>query len=216
LFRTIIRSSLPSGLSTIDTLSRGRMRLLTVGVGALPGEAAAVGVDFGSRGRRADEAIDVMRLLWAGDEAGVSYGGEFFSFTNVCSYPKPHRVSTLPIHIGGSSRAAARRAGLRGDGYFPGGRLTPDERATQLQIMRTAAADAGRDPDALEYTRWGSLDMTSGEVEQRAQQGVTRLVVATAARDLADQRDELSRFAERIGFVGGGPDVAHGGDGWGS
>jgi len=53
-------------LATIDVLSGGRMRLLTVGLGVLPGEAGAVGVDFGTRGRRADEAIDVLRLLWAG------------------------------------------------------------------------------------------------------------------------------------------------------
>src|SRR3954471_6463821 len=49
-------------LATLDVLSGGRMRLLTVGVGALPGEAAA-GVDSRTRGRRADEAIDVLRAL---------------------------------------------------------------------------------------------------------------------------------------------------------
>ena len=123
-------------LATVDVLSKGRMRLLTVGVGALPGEAAAAGVDFATRGRRADEAIDVLRLLWAGDENGVSFDGEFFSFTSLCSFPKHHGFpephgGTLPVHIGGSSRAAARRAGLRGDGYFPGGRLTAVERASQ-------------------------------------------------------------------------------------
>jgi alkanesulfonate monooxygenase SsuD/methylene tetrahydromethanopterin reductase-like flavin-dependent oxidoreductase (luciferase family) len=56
-------------LATIDVLSRGRMSLLTVGLGVLPGEAAATGVDFATRGRRADEAIDVLRLLWSGDRA---------------------------------------------------------------------------------------------------------------------------------------------------
>src|SRR5712691_11457334 len=138
-------------LATLDVLSKGRMRLLTVGVGALPGEAMAVGVDFASRGRRADEAIDVLRLLWAGDENGVSFDGEFFSFTSLCSFPKPLNKDGLgkdglPIHIGGSSRAAARRAGLRGDGYFPGGRLTAQERAAQLDLMRETARAAGRDP----------------------------------------------------------------------
>ena len=68
------------------------MRLLTVGLGILPGEARAVGVDFGTRGRRADEAIDVMRLLWAGGDDGVSFDGEFFAFDNLCSFPKPHRA----------------------------------------------------------------------------------------------------------------------------
>jgi probable F420-dependent oxidoreductase len=77
-------------LATIDVLSRGRMSLLTVGLGVLPGEAAAVGVDFATRGRRADEAIDVLRLLWGGDAAGVSFQGEFFSLAAACSFPKPH------------------------------------------------------------------------------------------------------------------------------
>ena len=106
-------------LATIDVLSKGRMRLLTVGLGVLPGEAQAIGVDFAARGRVADEAIDVLRLLWAGDEAGVSFAGEFFSFTDICSFPKPHQTSTLPVHVGGSSRAAARRAGLAGRRIFP-------------------------------------------------------------------------------------------------
>jgi len=78
-------------LATIDVLSQGRMRLLTVGVGALPGEAQAAGVDFATRGRRADEAIDVLRLLWAGDENGVSFDGEFFSFQNFVQLPQAVR-----------------------------------------------------------------------------------------------------------------------------
>jgi probable F420-dependent oxidoreductase len=182
-------------LATIDVLSKGRMRLLTVGVGALPGEAQAGGVDYATRGRRADEAIDVLRLLWSGDENGVSFHGEFFSFTDLCSFPKP--LGRLPVHIGGSSPAAARRAGLRGDGYFPGGRLTVAERASQLDLMRETARAAGRDADALEVTRWGSIDMTKSDVDDHAAQGTTRLVVGPASADLAEQRDQLSAFAER-------------------
>jgi probable F420-dependent oxidoreductase len=185
-------------LTTVDLLSKGRMRLLSIGVGLLPGEAAAVGVDYHTRGRRADEAIDALRLLWAGDEKGVTLAGEFYSFTDACSFPKPTRP--LPIHIGGSSRAAARRAGLRGDGYFPGGGLTEAERASQIELMRATAREAGRDPDALEVTRWGSIDMTAGDVAQHAADGVDRLVVGPAAPDLPEQLDQLSAFAERFGL----------------
>jgi probable F420-dependent oxidoreductase len=185
-------------LATIDVLSRGRMRLLTVGLGTLPGEAAAVGVDFATRGRRADEAIDVLRRLWAGDDNGVSFDGEFFSFVNVCSFPKPYKTNVLPIHVGGSSRAAARRAGRRGDGYFPGGRLSAQERSEQLALMRTTAVQAGRDPDALEYTRWGSIDMDKSDVDRLASQGATRLIVGPASIDLDEQLAELSAFAERL------------------
>ncbi|MEU7745531.1 TIGR03619 family F420-dependent LLM class oxidoreductase [Nonomuraea sp. NPDC049158] len=185
-------------LATIDVLSKGRMRLLTVGLGSLPGEARAVGVDFSTRGRRADEAIDVMRLLWAGGEDGVSFAGEFFAFDDLCQFPKPFGVTHLPIHIGGSSRAAARRAGRRGDGYFPGGALGPDERALQMGLARSTAVEAGRSPEALEYTRWGSIDMSDGQLEALAAQGVTRLVVNPTAPDLDQQRDQMSAFAQRF------------------
>ncbi|MFC5749920.1 TIGR03619 family F420-dependent LLM class oxidoreductase [Actinomadura rugatobispora] len=185
-------------LATIDVLSKGRMRLLTVGLGTLPGEAQAMGVDFNTRGRRTDEAINVLRLLWQGDEKGVSFDGEFFGFDHITSYPKPHGVTHLPIHVGGSSRAAARRAGQRGDGYFPGGALTPEERAAQWELAKIAAVEAGRDPGALEYTRWGTIDMSAEQVEDLAAQGVTRIMVAPSARELEQQRDEMSAFAERF------------------
>jgi len=174
-------------LATIDVLSRGRMRLLTVGLGSLPGEAQAAGVDFGSRGRRADEAIDVLRLLWAGDAEGVSFHGEFFDFDRLVSFPKPYHATRLPIHVGGSSRAAARRAGLRGDGYFPGGAAYPE-------LVRAAAIEAGRDPSPLDYTRWGSIDMTAEHVAALAAQGVTRIVVG------ADEPERLAGFASRFGL----------------
>jgi probable F420-dependent oxidoreductase len=190
--------ALAKRLATLDVLSKGRMRLLTMGVGALPGEAAAGGADFATRGRRADEAIDVLRLLWDGGEDGVSYDGEFFTFASLCSYPKP--LGRLPIHVGGSSNAAARRAGLRGDGYFPGGRLTQAERDAQLELMRATARAAGRDPGALEITRWGSIDLTADDVAAHAAQGTTRLVVGPSATDEAGQRTEISAFAGRLGL----------------
>ncbi|OUC87831.1 TIGR03619 family F420-dependent LLM class oxidoreductase [Streptosporangium minutum] len=185
-------------LATVDVLSKGRMRLLTAGLGSLPGEARAVGVDFSARGRRADEAIDVMRLLWAGGQDGVSFDGEFFAFDDLCQFPKPHGVTHLPIHIGGSSRAAARRAGRRGDGYFPGGALDPNERAIQMGIVRSTAIEAGRDPETLEYTRSGSIDMTIDQVEALAAQGVTRIVVSATATESDRQHEEMSAFAQRF------------------
>ena len=187
-------------LATIDQLSRGRMRLFGIGVGSLAKEAEAAGVDFHTRGRRADEAIDVLRLLWAGGTDGVSFDGEFYSFTDLCSYPKPYQASTLPIHIGGSSPAAARRAGLRGDGYFPGGGVTDEQRSAQVALMRETARAAGRDADALEYTRWGNIAMTPDEVAALAAEGVTRLIISPTTADLAEQQKELSTFAEQHGL----------------
>jgi probable F420-dependent oxidoreductase len=185
-------------LATIDVLSGGRMRLTTIGVSSLPGEAAAVGVDYATRGRRADEAIDVLRALWAGDATGTSFGGEFYSFENVTSYPKP--LQMLPIHVGGSSAAAARRAGRRGDGFFAGGRVSPAERLAQIELMRATALAEGRDPDALEYTRWGSIDIEPSGAAAYAAQGVDRLVVSTTSADRSEQLRQLETFAVRHGL----------------
>lgn len=160
-----------------------------------------MGVDFRSRGRRADEAIDVLRLLWSGGPEGVDYHGEYFDFEKLCSYPKPAGAEVLPIHVGGSSRAAARRAGARGDGYFAGGMLDEAERDLQLDLARKAAADAGRDPAALEYTRWSSIDATVERVERLAEHGVTRIVVNATAATAGEQHDQMSAFAERFGLT---------------
>jgi alkanesulfonate monooxygenase SsuD/methylene tetrahydromethanopterin reductase-like flavin-dependent oxidoreductase (luciferase family) len=158
-------------------------------------------VDFGTRGRRADEAIDVLRLLWAGGAEGVSFEGEFFSFDSLASFPKPLGVATLPVHVGGSSRAAARRAGRRGDGYFPGGGLSAAERASQVELMRETAHEAARDAAALEYTRWESMGMSAADVGDLAGPGVTRVVVPAASPDLDEQREEMSAFAARVGLA---------------
>jgi hypothetical protein len=64
--------------------------------------------------------------------------------------------------------------------------------------MRTTARAAGRDADALEYTRWGSIDMTSSDVDDLAARGATRLIVSPASVDLTEQRDQLSAFAHRL------------------
>ncbi|ACU70899.1 Luciferase-like monooxygenase [Catenulispora acidiphila DSM 44928] len=192
--------TLAKRLATIDVLSRGRMRLLGIGVGALPGEAAAVGVDYATRGRRTDEAIDVMRALWAEDEAGAVFHGEFFNLDNVYSYPKPLTEAGLPIHVGGSSAAAARRAGLRGDGWLPGGSLTDEDRKALWELVKTTAQEAGRDPGAIAHTRMGSLEMSPEAAERMAADGVTRVVVGAPAGEPDEQCAQLVEFAERFGL----------------
>jgi probable F420-dependent oxidoreductase len=180
-------------LATIDVLSRGRMQLLTVGLGALPGEAHAAGVDFTTRGRWADEAIDVLRLLWSGDADGVSFHGDFFDFDRLVSFPKPHAGKPLPIHVAGSSRAAARRAGARGDGFFPGGMLPPEERQRQWDLVRSSALAAGR--EVVEYTRFASASLTPDRAAALAAEGVTRVVVGGLEDDLTALADRFGGFS---------------------
>lgn len=184
-------------LATLDALSAGRLRLC-VGMGWMREEVEACGVDFDSRGRRADEQLAVLQKLWSdhGPE-GVDHDGEFFSFRGAMSYPKPTRP--IPVHVGGHSRAAARRAGRYGAGLQPLG-VAGDGLAALTTLMRTEAERAGRDPDALELTLGHLVErVDAGKAERLAALGADRLVLATPpTADLAEAMDQLSACAERL------------------
>jgi probable F420-dependent oxidoreductase len=187
--------------ATVDTLSGGRLRLC-VGVGWLKEELEACGAEFDSRGERADEQLAVLRALWAEQPQGASFHGEFFSFDNVMCYPKPVAGERLSIHIGGHSRAAARRAGRFGDGFQPLG-VTGLQLASLLAVMREEAAAAGRDPAALEI----SLGHTVTEIDAEGagsliDQGADRIALAMPpTTDIEQAKDILSACAQRLSLV---------------
>lgn len=182
-------------VATVDVLSGGRMRL-GVGVGWMREELEALGVDFASRGRRMDEVIEAMRAVWAGDEA--AFDGEFFTFERIVSRPRPVRAGGVPIHVGGHAPVAARRAGRLGDGFQPLG-LDDEVLADRVALMRTAAEEVGRDPDAIELSLGGLLDATGPEqVEAAAAQGAVRMVLSTRSGDLDEVRAEMDGFAARV------------------
>ena len=140
--------------ATVDALSGGRLRLC-VGVGWLREEIEACGVDFASRGRRADEQLAVLRALWADQPDGVSHHGEFFNFDNAMCYPKPVAGERLPVHIGGHSRAAARRAGRLGDGFQPLGVAGSRARVTDRADARRGGGGRTRS-GAPSRCRWAT------------------------------------------------------------
>ncbi len=190
-------------VATLDVLSRGRIRLC-VGVGWMDEELRATGADPRTRGRRTDESIEVMRTLWADSGPdGAAFEGELFSFEHAHSFPKPVQLGGVPIHIGGHSEAAARRAGQLGDGFHPLG-LDDELLARRLDEMRRAADAAGRDAAALELSLSGYLPTTTEEDVARAEAlGAARLVVSTSMNeDLDGIHAEMSRFAERFGLEG--------------
>jgi probable F420-dependent oxidoreductase len=187
--------------ATVDVLSGGRLRLC-VGVGWLKEEVEACGVEFDSRGRRADEQIAVLRALWADQPQGASYHGNFFNFDKAMSYPKPIAGERLPIHIGGHSRTAARRAGRFGDGFQPLGVSGP-RLASLITLMRAEASSAGRDPAALEVSL-GHL-VTKIDAERAAglvDQGADRIVLAMPpTSDIEQAKDILSACAQRLSLA---------------
>ena len=186
-------------VATLDALSGGRFRLC-VGMGWLKEEIEACGAEFSSRGRRADEQLEVMRLLFEDRPHGASFHGQFFGFENAMCYPKP--VARVPIHIGGHSRAAARRAGRLGDGFQPLG-VGGTELIDLIGIMRDEATQFGRDPDALEL----SLGHLVAKIDQDraaklASLGADRVVLAMPpTADLSEARDLLSACAQRLSLT---------------
>jgi probable F420-dependent oxidoreductase len=128
-------------MATVDWLSRGRL-FPAVGVGVeLPREFEASGVPFRERGRRTDEAIRVIRMLWTQDE--VTFQGEFYKLDRISLLPKPWQRPP-PIWIGGKSEAAQKRTARLGDGWMPSF-ITPDEFRVGIDRVQELAAAEGRE-----------------------------------------------------------------------
>ncbi|MFB4319158.1 LLM class F420-dependent oxidoreductase [Actinomadura sp. 21ATH] len=190
-------------LATIDALSGGRLRLV-VGMGWMREEVEACGGDFDARGRRGDEQLQVLRKLWADTApAGADHDGEFFRFKGAMSYPKPVQEGGVPIHVGGHSKAAARRAGRYGDGLQPLG-VAGEELQALVKLMREEAERNGRDPDALQLTLGHAFSaITPEKADKLAALGADRLVLrGNPTKDLNEAKDELSACAERLGLSG--------------
>ncbi len=178
-------------LATLDRLSGGRA-FVGVGVGWMDEELEALGIDPRTRGRRCDEAIAALRTIWSEDEP--SFDGEFFRFSRARSHPKPVQRS-IPIHVGGHSAAAARRAGRLGDGWFPLG-LEGDLYERRRDEVHAAAVEAGRDPATIEISLGGLLDATAGEqIDAARTAGAVRMVLSTRTADLGEVCDLMSAFA---------------------
>jgi probable F420-dependent oxidoreductase len=184
--------TLAKELATLDVLSGGRAEL-GIGVGWLEEEFAALGVPFAQRGPRTDDAVAALRVLWSDGED--TYHGRFCDFTEANCYPKPVQAGGIPVVVGGHTRAAARRAGRLGDGFFPGV-FGPDELEPLLTTVRASATDAGRDPDAIEITAGGAFDRDG--VARFADLGVSRVVIPPLAFDLETLRTRLGQFSDEV------------------
>lgn len=133
-------------VSTLDTLSGGRVRL-GLGIGWQESEYEALGEDFHTRGKRMDEAIQLMRIYWG--DTQVDFQGQYYQAVAMGMEPKPPQGSKLPIWVGGHSQAAYRRVGRFGDGWLASRITDASDAKLSIDAIRRAAADAGRDPDAI-------------------------------------------------------------------
>ena len=150
----------------LDQLSLGRL-VLGVGIGGEdPNEWWACGVDPKTRGRRTDEALQILRSLWTQEE--TTFEGKYFKLDKVRMEPKPFRENGIPIHIGGRSDAALRRTARYGDAWTAIWVSPRRMREAREKIDEWAAA-AGRDPTAIRLglQLWHAVDEDRDRARQR-------------------------------------------------
>lgn len=123
-------------VGTAAVLSGNRV-VLGVGAGWFREEFELLGQDFHTRGKRLDEMIEILRLLWRGGM--VEFEGAHYRFGRVEMSPAPSRP--VPIYGGGHSPAALRRA-ARLDGWI-GNAYTPEDATHFLGLLREAREAAG-------------------------------------------------------------------------
>lgn len=161
--------------ATLDVLSAGRFSL-GVGVGWSAEEFAALGVPFAQRGRRAEEYLAAMRVLWAEDPA--SFAGEFTRFASIRVNPKPLRGGNLPVVFGGNSNAALRRAATLADGWY-GFNVAAADVPAHLAVLAEECARHGRAFDELTV----AVALSDGLPEHLpalGKAGITELVIVGA------------------------------------
>jgi probable F420-dependent oxidoreductase len=136
--RNVIR--LAKQLASLDVLSKGRLLVTLVPGLTYPPEREAIGVDPKRRGAIIDEALPLLRRLWAGET--VSHEGAVGTFHDVKLWPLPVQ-QPLEVWLGGNVPAALERCGRLSDGWLPS-LCTPEEAAAGRAVIEEAAARAGR------------------------------------------------------------------------
>ena len=198
--------------ATLDHLSGGRA-ILGVGAGHVEAEFEALGVDFEARGRLLDETLEAVRGAFTSTH--VSHSGEAFSYTDVGVGPAP--VRELPIWVGGSGRAAWRRAGRLGDGYVPMGNPV-SQYGEIIDTMNAAAAAAGRHgarfdvgfmppwcyllagtaPDGLPPVMSCGVEPLAASIRSGRAAGANTFHLKFRARSLDEYLEQFDAFAESV------------------
>ena len=203
-------------IASLDVLSGGRA-ILGVGVGWMAEEAAILNMPWDQRGKRADEQLEIFRRLFT--EAEPSFDGEFYSFPKVGFEPKPIQ-QPLPIWVGGSSKAAARRVARYGHAFHAAFQPREEVAAEWAAVQRECEA-IGRDPADLtlslriyldpagampaEKALTGSKDQMLETVGKLQEIGVSHLLLDPVARGgVAGRLDAVRSFMTDVAPAVGG------------
>ena len=183
-------------VASLDVLSGGRVDL-GVGVGWLKEEFDALNVPWAQRGRRTDEYLEVLRTLWVDDLS--AFHGETYDLPACEMFPKPIQQPHPPIHIGGETPAALRRAARAGQGWHTFNR-SPGELATGLAELAPHLDEAGRTIADLRITVCPYFQQLSpdavGQYAEAGADAVAALFFAFTPEDVARAFDDLEACRE--------------------
>ena len=201
--------------ATLDVLSGGRLDV-GLGLGWSEDEYEAVGVPYRARGRRGDEFLRCLDMIWTQDV--IEFHGEFYNVPRCRVEPKPVQKPHPPITIGGYGSTVVRRAVELGDG-FNGGNVPMTSVAPLVREVREAAAARGRDPASLHIVcrgsyrlhdapqgpdrrpLWGTLDEIREDIGRYADAGLTELFLegnfAPGGPSLEQTLEVMTRLAPR-------------------
>lgn len=179
----------------VDLLSGGRLRL-GVGVGWNAVEYEALGENFGDRGKRSAEQIELLRRLWT--EQTVTFNGRFHTVTGAGIAPLPVQ-RPIPVWVGAASAPGYKRAGRLADGWFP--MMGPGPKLDEARaVVDAAAAEAGRDPAAIGLEGridWrGDADAVAERLAEWAKAGASHVSVNTMGAGLKGVDDHLAVLAQ--------------------
>jgi probable F420-dependent oxidoreductase len=183
-------------VATLDWLSGGRVDL-GIGVGWLKEEFDALNTPWPQRGKRTDEYLEVLHTLWTDDVS--SFTGDTYQLPPCEMFPKPLQDPQPPIHIGGESPAALRRAARHGQGWHTFNR-SPAQLAEGLGELDTHLEAAGRSRADLRITVCPYFnELSPADVEGYAEAGadaVAALFFAFTPDDAARAFDDLEPCRE--------------------
>ncbi|GAA4483533.1 LLM class flavin-dependent oxidoreductase [Rhodococcus olei] len=181
--------------ATIAQMTGNRLGL-GVGVSPWREDFEVMGVPFAKRGKRMDEAIDIVRGLTRGGY--FEFRGEFYDVPAIKINPVP--TEPIPILIGGHSDAALRRAAVRGDGWMHAGG-DPEELDRLLDKLRKFRADAGTADRPFEIHVISTEAYTVDGIKRLEDKGVTDVVVGF--RNSYDAGPDLEPLESKIATLEG-------------
>ncbi|MBB3749665.1 phthiodiolone/phenolphthiodiolone dimycocerosates ketoreductase [Mycolicibacterium sp. BK634] len=159
--------------ATLNLLTRGRAVL---GIG--PGERVGnepYGVDWSKPVGRFEEALATIRALWDSKGDVVNRDSPFFPLRDAIFDLPPYKGKWPPIWVAAHGPRMLRVTGRYGDGWFPGFAHRPQDYAQRLEVIRSAASDAGRDPMSITPAFW--IPVFAGRSRAAVAEGLDTTVV---------------------------------------